>query len=124
MQLASDHNGLAHEWNDTPLKAFDAIYDSVVLTNLNGEFGFDVREYICTNIFFYEGDFFVNHVPIDVAIESNLSGPYDVLPEVARVLNRPDYIVWMDQYLDGDGARTRSGATACWRKGWATPSAI
>jgi len=98
-QRASDHNGLAHEWNDTPLKAFDAIYDSDVLTNLNSEMGFDVRDYITTNVFFCEGDFFINHVPISVAIGSNLSGPYDTLPEVARVLNRPDYIVWMDQYL-------------------------
>ena len=99
-QLASDHNGLAHEWTDTPLKAFDAIYDSAVLTNMNAEMGFNVRDYITTNIFFFEGDFFVNHVPVQVAIDSNLSGPYDVLPEVARVLNRPDYIEWMDQYLD------------------------
>jgi autotransporter-associated beta strand protein len=98
-QRASDHNGLAHEWNDTPLKAFDAIYDSDVLTNMNAEMGFDVRDFITSNIFFCEGDFFINHVPISVAIDSNLSGPYDTLPEVARVLNRPDYIVWMDQYL-------------------------
>src|SRR5581483_8071405 len=28
LQRASDHNGLAHEWTDTPLKALDAIYDS------------------------------------------------------------------------------------------------
>ena len=99
LQRASDHNGLAHEWSDTPLQAFDAIYNSVALTNLSGELGFDVRDYIATNVFFCEGDFFVNRVPISVAIGSNLSGPYDVLPEVARVLNRPDYIVWMDSYL-------------------------
>src|SRR5581483_1122847 len=99
LQRASDHNGLAHEWTDTPLKALDAIYDSAVLANMNSEFGFDVRGYIITNVFFFEGDFFVNHVPISVAIGSNLSGPYDILPEVARVLNRPDYIEWMDSYL-------------------------
>lgn len=99
VERASDHNGLAHEWNDTPLKAFDAIYDSVVLTNMNSEFGFNVRDFITTNIFFFEGNFFENNVPIASAIGSNLSGPFDVLPEVARVLNRPDYIVWMDQYL-------------------------
>ena len=99
VERASDHNGLAHEWNDTPLKAFDAIYDSIVLTNMNAEFGFNVRDFITTNIFFFEGNFFENNVPIASAIGSNLSGPFDVLPEVARVLNRPDYIVWMDQYL-------------------------
>src|SRR5262249_32986467 len=29
LQRGSDHNGLAHEWQDDELKAFDAIYDSV-----------------------------------------------------------------------------------------------
>ena len=99
-QRASDHNGLAHEWADDELLAFDAIYSSVALTNLNTEMGFDVRQYICDNLFFDEGDFLVNHIPIDIAIQSNLSGPYAILPQVARVLNRPDYIFWMDAYLD------------------------
>ena len=99
-QRASDHNGLAHEWADDELLAFDAIYDSVALTNLSTELGFDVRQYICDNLFFDEGDFLVNHIPVDIAIQSNLSGPYTVLALVARVLNRPDYIVWMDTYLN------------------------
>jgi hypothetical protein len=100
LQRASDHNGLAHEWADDELLAFDSIYDSMALTNLSNELGFDVRNYIKTNLFCNEGDFIVNHVPVSVAIGSNLSGPYTVLAEVARVLNRPDYIIWMDQYLD------------------------
>lgn len=99
-QRASDHNGLAHEWQTDELSAFDAIYDSVALTNMSAEMGFDVRQYIADNLFFDEGDFFVNHIPISIAIQSNLSGPYAVLPVVARVLNRPDYIIWMDAYLD------------------------
>ncbi len=99
-QRASDHNGLAHEWQTDELLAFDAIYNSVALTNMNAEMGFDVRQYICANLFFDEGDFLVNHIPVDIAIQSNLSGPYAVLPQVARVLNRPDYIFWMDSYLD------------------------
>ncbi len=99
-QRASDHNGLAHEWADDELLAFDAIYDSVALTNLSTELGFDVRRYIRDNLFFDEGDFLVNHIPVDIAIQSNLSGPYTVLALVARVLNRPDYIIWMDAYLN------------------------
>src|SRR6185312_1704009 len=99
-QRASDHNGLAHEWQTDELSAFDAIYNSVALTNMSAEMGFDVRQYICANLFFDEGDFLVNHIPVSIAIQSNLSGPYAVLPHVARVLNRPDYIVWMDAYLD------------------------
>ena len=43
-QRASDHNGLAHEWQTDELSAFDAIYNSVGLTNMNAEFGFDVRQ--------------------------------------------------------------------------------
>ncbi|MGN6644061.1 MAG: hypothetical protein ACTHKU_13770, partial [Verrucomicrobiota bacterium] len=99
-QRSSDHNGLAHEWKDTDILAFDAIYDSAALADLSTELGFDVRGYIATNLFCYEGDFFVNRVPIDVAITSNLSEPYAILPQVARVLNRPDYMIWMDAYLD------------------------
>lgn len=111
-QRASDHNGLAHEWADDELLAFDAIYDSVALTNLSNELGFDVRQYISDNLFFDEGDFFVNHIPIDIAIQSNLSGPYAILPQVARVLDRPDYIEWMDSYLDATVRRKirRDGA--------------
>jgi len=99
LQRASDHNGLAHEWADDELLAFDAIYDSPALTNLSAELDFDVRGYIKTNLFCDEGDFIVYHVPPDVATDSNLSGPFTVLALVARVLNRPDYILWMDQYL-------------------------
>lgn len=99
LQRASDHNGLAHEWADDELLAFDAIHDSPALTNLSVELGFDVRGYIKTNLFYDEGDFIVYHVPPDVATDSNLSGPFTVLSLVARVLNRPDYIEWMDRYL-------------------------
>jgi hypothetical protein len=100
IQRASDHNGLAHEWSDTELKAFDAIYDSTALANLSAEKGYDVRQHIANGIFFNIGDFFVQRVPVPIAIQSNLSGPYEVLAETARVLNRPDYIIWMDGYLD------------------------
>ena len=99
LQRASDHNGLAHEWADDELLAFDAIYDSPALADLSTELGFDVRGYITTNLFCNEGDFIVYHVPPDVATDSNLSGPYTILALVARVLNRPDYIGWMDEYL-------------------------
>jgi hypothetical protein len=99
LQRASDHNGLAHEWADDELLAFDAIYDSPALASYSVETGYDVRDYIKTNLFCDEGDFIVYHVPPGVATDSNLSGPFTVLALVARVLNRPDYIVWMDEYL-------------------------
>ena len=99
-QRVSDHNGLAHEWADDELLAFDAIYDSPALAQLSAERGYDVRQHIMDNFFFNMGDFFRDRVPINIAIQSNLSGPFTVLALVARVLNRPDYIIWMDQYLD------------------------
>ncbi|HRS72274.1 MAG TPA: hypothetical protein P5175_10540 [Anaerohalosphaeraceae bacterium] len=105
LQRASDHNGLAHEWADDELFAFDAIYDSPALAQLSIEKGFDVRQYITDNLYCNEGDFIVYRVPINVAISSNLSGPYTVLALVARVLNRPDYIDYMDRYLDATVTR-------------------
>jgi hypothetical protein len=99
-QRASDHNGLAHEWEDDELQAFDAIYDSPALAQLSTEKGYDVRAHITNDLFCNFGDFFVNRVPINVATNSNLSGPYVVLAETARVLNRPDYILWLKDYLE------------------------
>ncbi|MCE5185925.1 MAG: hypothetical protein LLF76_07350 [Planctomycetaceae bacterium] len=105
LQRASDHNGLAHEWADDELLAFDAIYDSPALAQLSTELGYDVRQYITDNLYCNEGDFIAHRVPINVAIASNLSGPYTVLALVARVLNRPDYIDYMDRYLDATVTR-------------------
>lgn len=105
LQRASDHNGLAHEWADDELFAFDAIYDSAAVAQLSTELGYDVRQYITDNLYCDEGDFIVYRVPINVAISSNLSGPYTVLALVARVLNRPDYIDYMDRYLDATVTR-------------------
>ena len=100
IQRASDHNGLAHEWDESELFAFDAIYDSKALADLAIEKGYDVREHIRQGLFFNIGDFFKDRVSVDVAIGGNLSGPYSILAKVARVLNRPDYILWMGDYLD------------------------
>lgn len=100
IQRASDHNGMAHEWEEDELLAFDAIYDSPALAQLSTEKGYDVRQKIANGIFYDIGDYFKNRVPVSVAINTNLSGSFTVLAKVARVLNRPDYIVWMGDYLD------------------------
>jgi hypothetical protein len=100
IQRASDHNGLAHEWQDDELIAFDAIYDSQALVDLSREKGYDVRQHIKDGLFCNIGDFIKDRVPVSVAIATNLSGPFTVLAETARVLNRPDYIGWMNSYLD------------------------
>ena len=100
VQRASSHNGVAHEWGEVEVLAFDAIYDSQALVTLSGELGYDVREYITNNYFYFGGNYIVNNIPVSVAIQTNLSTPFTVLALVARVLNRPDYIVWMDQYVE------------------------
>lgn len=100
IQRASDHNGMAHEWNESELRAFDAIYDSVALDVLSAERGYDVREHIRNDLFFNIGDYFKDRVPISVAIATNLSSPISILAKTARVLNRPGYMLWMGDYLD------------------------
>jgi hypothetical protein len=100
IQRASDHNGLAHEWNDDELLAFDAIYDSRALADLSAERGYDVRAHIKDDLFGNIGDFIADRVPVSVAIATNLSGPFTVLAQTARVLDQPAYIIWMDEYLE------------------------
>ncbi len=111
IQRASDHNGLAHEWADDELFAFDAIYDSQALVDLSVEKGYDVRAHIKNNLFCNFGDFFSQRVPVSVAISTNLSGPFTILAETARVLNRPDYMLWMGDYIDATVTKkiTRDG---------------
>jgi hypothetical protein len=100
IQRASDHNGLAHEWTDDEILAFDAIYDSRALGQLSQEKGYDVRAHIKTDLFGNIGDFIAQRVPVSVAIATNLSGPFTTLAQVARVTNRPDFMEWMADYLD------------------------
>ncbi len=100
IQRASDHNGMAHEWNSAEILAFDAIYDSTALTTLSTEKGYDVRAHIRDNLFFNIGDYFKDRVPVSVAINTNLSGPFSNLALVARAFNRPAYITYMGDYLD------------------------
>jgi len=99
VQRAGDFNGFAHEWEDSDIFSFDAIYDSKALDELSKERGYDVRQHIKDGLFFNIGDYFVKKVPVSSAIEANLSGPYKILAKTARVLNRPDYIIWLDDYL-------------------------
>ena len=99
MQRASDHNGLAAEWTSAEVLAFDAIFDSPALAALSVELGYNVRDFIGKDLLGNGGDFFVYHVPTDLAIKGNLSGPYSVLAQVARVLGRKDYMAWLDEYL-------------------------
>lgn len=100
IQRASDRNGMAHEWNSAEILAFDAIHDSTALATLSAEKGYDVRAHIRDNLFFDIGDYFKDRVPVSVAINTNLSGPFSNLALVARAFNRPDYITYMGDYLD------------------------
>ena len=99
-ERSSDHNGISSEWAIDEVRAFDAIYDSQALVGLSAELGYDVRKCIEDNFFLFEGNMFVTNVPIHIAAESNLPYPYPILAKVARTLNRPAYIDWLDRYLD------------------------
>lgn len=95
----SHHNALAHEWPHRCLSAFDCIYDSAALRELSAVRGYDVRTHIARNLFGNIGDVFVQRVRIPWALATNLSLPYMVLADVATVLNRPDYITYLGDYL-------------------------
>jgi hypothetical protein len=96
----SDHNTWAHEWPSGAVLAFDRIYESKSLQKLSQLRGYDVREHIIKDLFFNIGDFFVKRMPIETATNSNLSGPMVQLAQVATILSRPDYIEWLNHYLD------------------------
>ena len=95
----SHHNGLAHEWPHRCLGAFDAIFDSAALRELSAVRGYDVRAHIGRDLFGNIGDVFVQRVKIPWALATNLSLPYLVLADAATVLNRPDYITYLGDYL-------------------------
>ncbi len=80
--------------------AFDRIYDSAALKELSKERGYDVREHIAKDLFFNIGDFFAHRMPIETAMSSNLSGPMVQLAQVGTMLSRPDYIEWLNRYLE------------------------
>jgi hypothetical protein len=97
----SARNGFGEELNPRELLAFDAIYDSPALATLSTELGLDVREFIRTNVFGNMGDFFVKHMtPTVASTGTNLPGATQVLAKIARVLNRPDYLPWLDGYFN------------------------
>jgi Heparinase II/III-like protein len=100
VRRASDHNGLAHEWSMTDIIALDVIWNSQSLAKLSLERGYDVRTHIVKDYFLNEGNFLTTKIPVEVATGSNLSGPFYVLAATAVLLDRPDYIEWLDQYLD------------------------
>ena len=100
MQRCSSLDGFGYELSSTELLAFDAIYDSPALATLSTEKGLDVREFIRTNLLGNMGDFFVYHTTPAVASIGNLPGATQVLAQMARVLNRPDYLPWLDSYFN------------------------
>ena len=91
---------MAHEWPHNALAAFDCIYDSKALKDLSAQRGYDVRAHIAKDLFANIGDVFAKRVKPQWAIETNLSLPYMVLADAATILNRPDYIDYLNEYLE------------------------
>ena len=96
----STHNGVAHEWPHPALYAFDAIYDSPALKDLSAKRGYDVRAHIARDFFGNIGDFFSKRLKPEWAILSNLPGCYAVLANAAVILNRPDYLEYLSDYME------------------------
>jgi len=92
------------------LLAFDAIYNSVGLTNLTAEMGFDVRQYICDNLFFDEAIFSSPH-PVDMPSRA-IVALTRCLPQVARVLNLAGLyrFGWTLSRRDGPPKKSADGA--------------
>ena len=100
IQRCSDHNGVAHEWADDDVLIFDAIHDSPIFDQLSAEKGYDVREHIKRDLYGNIGDYLAFRYPVSIAIATNLSGSFTTLAIAARVTNRPDWMPWLESYLD------------------------
>ena len=100
VRRASDHNGFGHEWTQVELQAFDAIWNSKALRDLSAERGYDVRAHIVKNYFENEADFFTKRVPLESAVSTSLSEPLGVVANVATLVGRPDYIEYVNRYLE------------------------
>ena len=96
----STYNGVAHEWPRPALYAFDAIYDSQALKDFSAKRGYDVRAHIAHDFFGNIGDFFSKRMKPEWAIRSNLPGCYTDLANAATILNRPDYIEYLSDYME------------------------
>jgi len=96
----STYNGVAHEWPRPALNAFDAIYDGQALKDLSTKRGYDVRAHIARDFFGNIGDFFSKRMKPEWAILSNLPGCYTDLANAATILNRPDYLEYLSDYME------------------------
>jgi len=99
VRRASDHGRLGHEWTNVELRAFDAIWNSKALRDLSAERGYDVRGHIIKNHFENEADFLTKRVPLETATSSGLS-TLDVVANAATLLGRPDYIGYVNRFLE------------------------
>ena len=101
MQRASDHNGFAHEIMGASVVAFDRIYDSQALKDFSREKGFDVREKISRDLFMNMADYFVDFIPLDHLLLTNLGGAYDACVRIGVILKNYKIIDWASAYLSG-----------------------
>jgi hypothetical protein len=88
------------ELSPEEITAFDAIYDSPALATLSSQLGVDVRAAIKTNLIENQGDYFVKRMTPLMGTYGNVPKPPYVLSLIARAMNRPDYMPWLDSYFD------------------------
>ena len=101
MQRAGDHNGFAAEILLPSVVAFDRIYDSQALKDLSREKGFDAREKISRDLFLNMTNYFVDFVPLDHLLVTNLGGAYDACVRIGVILKNYKIIDWASAYLSG-----------------------
>ncbi|MFC6230011.1 discoidin domain-containing protein [Paenibacillus allorhizosphaerae] len=100
IQRVSDHNGVAHEMHSGEIYAFDRIYNSQALIQLSQEKGYNVREHIQNDLFLNITEWLINYQSMKVHTVTNLSGAVDAIAKVAVLTKKPEYMEWLDQYLD------------------------
>lgn len=83
VQRVSDHNGLASEYSDKELIAFDRIYSSQALRDLSISRGYDVRKYIFENYFLNITDWIIKWRSLREQSLTNLPNYLEVVIRVA-----------------------------------------
>lgn len=102
VQRASDHNGLAHEFHDGEILAYDGIYNSNALQALSVEKGYDVRQHISNDLFLNIALWLKDQPTMDSHAGTNLVGHIGTMLRVTAIcadsLTKESMIDFVDRY--------------------------
>ncbi len=104
-QRASDHNGLAHEFFDGTVLAYDYIFNSKALQGLAAEKGYDTRNHITQDFFLNTTRWLLNVPTMDQHLYTNLSFHIVNMLRSAAICGdtplRDSVLQFLDTYYDG-----------------------